>query len=227
MPLRLKSRQQSPPNGFRYTQKETGWKSWEQVPATQWDFNFLCREVKNHRLANAKLKLSLDMNQIESEVDLANAQRVLAIPGAESYVIDGGAPPPKTVGPSLAQVRAAAGAVPKILLDWLGEGCVPVDQALAEKRAEVCSACRLNSKSELTSIFTDPAAAIIKKTIALKNGMKISTSMDSKLGTCQACLCAMKLKVHVPIQIIKNRTEKSVIEDLKNGDNCWIISEIK
>jgi hypothetical protein len=234
MSVRLKSRTQCPPNGFLYTQRETGWKSEVAVPSSQWDFDLLCKSLQAHRMSNVplaiKFKWHTDLNTIKEEVDQVNAIRVLTMPGAQSYVIAGGNAPPKTPAPSTTgPVSAVAGRVRKLisgagtLLDWLGSRGQPVSPTLAAQRADICIKCPKNDKSELTAIFTEPASALIRKQIAQRDDLNLTLPQDGQLGVCSACLCPMKLKVFVDLPFILAHTSDAVRTELDPG--CWILLE--
>ena len=94
MSLHLKSRRACPPSGFIFRQNQTGWE------LQNWDFEQLCMELQKHRLANPSLKLPTDLDSIREEVDVTNANRVAAIPNADSYVV-GSTTPPKTLASRL------------------------------------------------------------------------------------------------------------------------------
>jgi hypothetical protein len=227
---------QLPPNGIMFEEKQTGWKSWEASPASQWDFNLCCREVQRHRASNpvlsAKLGLSTDIRIIQDQVDKQNAIRVSAIPGADIYLIQGGAPPPKAMAPpSQKRLAAVAEKVKKInagsdlLLEWEESGDPPVNGAVAASRAMICATCPKNDSAPLTDWFTIPASELIRKRIARLNELKLSTPNDPELHTCTACLCPLKLKVHTPLHLILKHLIPEARNDLDPG--CWIIHEAK
>lgn len=223
----LKDRNKCPPNGFKFVQPQTGWGEGQ----TWWDFEALVKDLYNHRLANPRFNLSLDLNQIRSEVDTTNALRCLSIRSGDIYVVQDSSTVPKYMPPNA--VRAGvAGAVAKgsalaagvgTIGAWLGKGGKPVDNFLANARAFVCSKCPQNGKGGLERYFTIPAAALIKKDIERRNSMKLSTPYDKELGVCEACLCPLHLKVHTPlVDIVEHMPE-----DVKNAldPNCWILHE--
>lgn len=231
--MRLKSRSNSPPNGFTYKQKETGWENRVAVPSSQWDFNLLVQSVREHRLANPRFNLTTDMTAIADEVDQANAFRVSQMEGAESYIV-GDAPPPKTVSPQQqSQISAAGLKAKKIwsglksLNEWYesGEGAVPADQSSA--RAKTCSECPLNEQGDFEKWFTRPAAEAIKKLIAKFSDKKLTTPYDDRLFTCRACLCPNALSCHSPIQIKISHMSDEVFNELKTAPNCWVVKEAK
>jgi len=236
MSLRLRSRTTLPPNGILYTQKETGWVSHVANPNSQWDFKLCAREIQRHRLSNpglfARLGISTDLGAIEDELDRTNALRVSAIPNADIYLMQGGAPPPKQLAPpSQKRLAAVAGAVKKIqagvdlLLDWEESGESPVAPDLSARRATICATCPKNGRSALTEWFTVPASELIKRRIARLNDLKLSTPSDGQINICTACLCPLKLKVHTPIHIVLKHLLPEAKADL--DPRCWILNEAK
>lgn len=235
MSVRLKNHWQCPPGGFHFFQAQTGWESAKADPPSQWDFKRLCTALQAHRKANPRFNLPTDMQTITEEVDTTNAMRVQAIPRAESYIVvspEGSAfsnPTPKSLRPSLSKLGVAVGAGSKYLaggklfIDWLGEGGVPVIPELANQRAAVCATCPKNTPGDWTQYFTDPVVAAVKRQIEFRNDLKLSTTNDEKLGTCQACLCVLTLKVHTPIQHIVKHMPPEVKKELV--PQCWVLAE--
>lgn len=228
MALRLKSRTQCPPGGFIYTQRETNWRNWIAEPPSQWDFNWLCRSLQAHRQANRRLGLNTNLTAIQNEVDELNARRVAGIPGGDIYLMEGGIPKAQAHHGS-SRLSAAVGAVSKIasgmgtLGDWLGSGGPAVESKLANQRAAVCVGCPLNGRGDLTSYFVIPAAEFIRKQLEQRKDLNLSTPHDDKLGVCQACLCPMKLKVHVPLSFLREHLTAAIQADL--DPRCWILNE--
>lgn len=218
MPLKLKSRTQMPPDGIQYRQPESGW------TYVGWDFEDGAQQILAHRQANPQLRLSTNIDQIRNELDAQNAARVAAIPDAAPYyLVEGDSPPPK-LNPTVSHRVKQLAVGREILVEWLGDGGVPVDSEKAESRASVCAVCPLNGKSPLTDIFTVPVAALIQKSIERKNEMKLATSKDDVLGTCTACTCPLKLKIWVPIEYISAKIPKVDLDAL--DAKCWILGEI-
>lgn len=223
---KLKSHQQAPPEGFRFQDRHTKWKNWDSAPNTVWDFSSLCAALQQHRIANLKKfpYLKTDMAGIIEEVDRANAERVSAIRGAESYIIqDGGGVPPKqsalhnnpvvAVVGQLKQVSAGAA----VLLDWERSGEPPVPPDLSAMRAFTCThggperrPCPRNSKGDWTRLFTVPVSQIIQRQMERAREVDLSTPNDAELGVCAACSCPLKLKVHAPLKfVLDHLTEES------------------
>lgn len=219
MSVSLKDRYKSPPGGFKYRQAETGWAQ------TWWDFEQGVRDIHNHRLANPRFNLSTNLDSIRSELDNVNALRCLSIRGGDIYVIQGSSDPPKS-SPPRGVFQAAVGAVASGLGTigaWLGKGGVPVAQELANSRASTCAKCPKNGKGDWTRFFTIIAATTIRKELERRNKLKFKTDYDEQLGTCEACLCPLKLKVHTPLIDIVEHMPDEVRKDL--DPSCWILHE--
>jgi hypothetical protein len=242
MALRLKNRRKGIPNGFMYEQRHTGWRSWLVNPSTKDDFNLLCRELQNHRRANARFNLPTDLPTIEAEVDYVNALRVATIPGASAeYLIDDSAVPPPPKAPALPLPERLAGAVAGLrkvnagrvmLTDWEAAGYPQVAQELAEQRATICVSCPKNGKGDLSRWFTVPASERIIKQIERLQEIKLGTTKDESLGVCEVCLCPLRLKMHAPIEFVGKYLSAELKAELMEvqtglGTPCWVISELK
>jgi hypothetical protein len=225
MSVRLKSRQQSPINGFQFVQPEIS-----PNPMKTWDFRGLVDQVINQRRANPRFQLPTERAAVENEVDEQNAMRMLSIRGGENYITHDAlpAPPPFYNPPQRRRAVAAAGDNlangVRVLADWLGEGGVPVAKELAESRAAICAVCPKNGKGDWTARFTGPVAAVIRKQLAIKNDMSLTTAHDNELGVCDACGCQLSLKVWAPIKHIAAHLTDEVKAKLDPG--CWVTSEL-
>lgn len=226
--VKLKSRTQAPPNGYLYTQKQTGWVSHLVDPITQWDFNRLCQSIRQHRLSNPQFKLSTDLGVIQEEVDTLNAARVAAIPGGDIYVTNtgDGAPPFTVASPtlhSLARVAEAARAGKDSTDDWIDSGTPPVAPEVSAKRAATCAVCPCNEKGGWERWFFAPMAAHIKRRIEKFHARKLTTPSDALIQTCNVCLCPLPTKVHEPIDLVLKHTTPDIKSEL--DPSCWILSE--
>lgn len=233
MSIKLKSRTQSPVNGFRFEQRETGWKNWEVDQVTLWDFQALCMALRNHRIANPRFKLNTDFAAIQEEVDQANALRMTTIPGAESYIMrSGGAAEggPTYVAPKAPSAVAAVVAAAKklnaghqLLSEWKESGYNPVADHEAERRAAICATCPQNQPGGFERFFTIPFSQKVKADIEDFKSRNLMTSYDEKLEVCSGCLCPLKLKVWTPMDLI----QKHMTEETKAAldPRCWIINQ--
>lgn len=102
--------------------------------------------------------------------------------------------------------------------NWLGEGLTPVPQSLSEIRATICSKCPNNQPQVMR--VEESVAEMVRKQLEVRSLMSIRTSLDSRLFVCgktrdfPGCGCQLKLKVHVPINIIPDEPEKF-------PPHCW------
>ncbi len=237
MAYRLKSRAMQIPNGFRWLQPETNWKS-----ARFASFDSIVKSLINHRLGRpdlvAKHEWRTDYEGVAFELEQFNIRLCLQH-GWMDYldgVEIGGGLPPKSRPPSQQeeeQVSAAGVKAKKIwsgvklLNDWIDSGEPPVPEILATARAAVCAGCAKNSTGDFTSWFTKPAAGALKRQMEKLAERKLTTPSDSKINVCEVCLCPLKLKVHTPIKFIKDHMTETVANDLMRVEKCWIIDELK
>lgn len=236
MGYRIKNRQLSIPNGFKFIQPETGW----TAPRFT-SFNSIVKNLTIHRKSRpdlvAKHGWRTDPEGVENDVEQFNVQLCLRH-GWRDYIegLDGGGgPPPKSKPPSpqeVQQVSVAAGAASKIwsgvrtLNEWIDSGEPAVPSELSRVRAITCSACPKNTAGDFTSWFTKPAAGAIKMQIERMQERKLSTPVDDKLNVCDVCLCPLKLKVHTPLKYIKSNMSELVLADLQKVEKCWIVQEL-
>lgn len=239
---RLKNRNNGVPGGFRFRQPEINPK-WELSIAARSNFRQAEQEVLNLRKANPAItqqyNLSLNLSTIGDEIDAYTAEGLARAgarfahflapvpqPSALSYDI------PKSWTPQriTRSVKAAAGVVSRVLagaklyVKWLGSGGVPVESALAEKRAAVCVTCKENKdRGNLVDYFTEPVAEELLKIIAIKNDMNLSTSKDDLLHICDVCECPLKAKVWTPLKHVKTELSQDVQSRL--WSKCWILNE--
>lgn len=232
--MALKSRRQHPPSNFVFFEPRTGWQSPNGL-----DFDTTVNQIIQHRLANPRFaaQWSTEIDTVKDELDHYTCQRL----GNDPNWCDSGGPPSFPQGlswqtrrtvPSRQEGAKAAGSADKVvagigvLRDWLGGEIKPVEHELAEKRAAICATCSKNDKATtFEKFFTLPAAELIKKQIAIKHDMKLSTSHDKELGICNACGCALALKTHVKLDYILAHTSEMVREAL--DERCWILHQDK
>jgi hypothetical protein len=224
MAVRLKSRTECPPGGFVVTIAPV--KQTKQF----WSFNEAVTWFQGIAVSNPHLGLATDPVAIGNFIDQQNALRVLGIPGADVYVLRKGGPthletkktasllkPLIAVGDKIRQL--SAGAV--LLEEWQGEGFPTVPAAEAEPRAVICATCPQNGLGDLTRWFTVFASETIRRRIETAQKLELKTPSDANLGICEACLCPLKLKVHVPVDIIKKHLTPKSLEAL--DPRCWIL----
>lgn len=222
--VRLKSRTQACVNGFWFRQPQTGWER------QTWDFELLCNEVIAHRSANPRFNLSVDPVSVRNEVDEYNARRMQSIKGAQIYISEDGhsppflsAPPRRHAWPSVVGGAKHVAAGVGVLLDWLGNGAIPVPNDIAQHRAEICATCPKNQPGDIFAIFTRPIAEKIRLQLAMRRDLNLSTAHDATLQICSACHCPLQLKVHVPASHIQDHQTAEVTSAL--DARCWILKE--
>ena len=222
MGARLKSRRECPPGGFIVSIAAIN----QSRPF--WSFGEAVEWFTGVAVNNPTLKLPTNPDDIANYIDQQNALRCLGIPGADAYVLKGGPThyqetkkatllsPVIAVGEKIRQLSAGA----KILVEWLGTGAHPVDPAEATRRASICATCPKNGLGDLTRWFTVFASEEIRQKVAVAQKLELKTQHDEQLGICDACLCPLKLKVHVPTENIVAHLTPAARAAL--DPRCWI-----
>ncbi len=210
----------SPVNGWQFHQPQTGWDLQKAAPQAVWDFGSAVTAIIAHRYANPRFKLATDRKTVEDELDSTNALRMLSIPGAEVYVQADPNALPKTVLRPLGHKLQSAVAGANAIVSWISSGAEAVSQTLANERAEICATCPMNSGGDWMSLFTVPAQAAIRIAMNQRRDWKLGTPTDDRLHVCSACNCPLKLKVHMPIDLIKKNMPKEAYSNLASF--CWI-----
>ena len=202
-----------------------------------WSEDSLVNQVVARRQQNPRFNLTTDRSAVRAEVESQNAQRLSSMLKTplerSSYLIESGPPDPAPSFPvphrpapgGAVRVAGRAVAGVKVMLDWLGSGLKPVDAPVAEARAQICAKCPQNQEGNFFQRIEGAVAARIKKTVELKNSMKLQTTVDDKLHSCMACDCWNPLKVFVPIDHILAHDSEEVRKKLDPG--CWILAESK
>lgn len=224
------SEHRTPPGGWRFYQPETKWRAPTPIASTlnQTAMLVIAMRKKNPAIT-AKFKLATNLEAVKSEVVRFN-RKLNGLP-EEATPLPFLAPHRYQSGSSAGAVgdkggianlkRAAQGAA--VVLDWLGSGAQPVDQALAEKRAAICVACPKNVPG---AWYTEGPAKLIKeaveswKKVTGKTDFEFKTDQGDKLKSCSACKCLLPLKVHVGLNHILVKTKPEVMEEL--DAKCWI-----
>jgi hypothetical protein len=217
---RLKDRQRQIPGGFKFELPEINWKS---QPFQSFDsiVNSVTTIVNANPDLVAQRGWPVNRPEIADWVDEFNAWWCDRN-GWSSYTTGGasGDPPKFQPPPGLGQALAAGA---KTIADWIGVGALPVAAELSAARAATCAACPLNTPGDLSSFFTRAASEIIRRQVQEANDLQLSTPDDGKLGVCEACFCPLRLKVHVPLDVILGRIHPDSLAALH--EKCWIRSE--
>lgn len=218
-----------PPGGWSFLQPQTGWRN----PMAMVGLDASIKAIIAHRQSNQAItiqhQLSTDYDGVKAELMRFTRIR-LKIPeiGDSGFFRAGRNNPPSrggvaAAGASFARqiVRSATGVA--TLADWLGNEGKPVEPALSEARATICATCPQNKAGDLMSFFTRPVAELLRRQLEERRNMNLRTSLDEKIGVCDACGCPIKLKVHVPLSFIKAHIQKPERDLL--DPRCWILKE--
>lgn len=112
----------------------------------------------------------------------------------------------------------------KTLIDWLGDGGVPVPERQANLRSLACVDCPLNRPVRWTDLIEAGVAEAVKKQESVRLGADMRLALDSKLGMCKACGCYLKLKLWVPFKHIAANTDDKTVKELHH--KCWYFREL-
>lgn len=106
--------------------------------------------------------------------------------------------------------------------EWLGGDGEPVPLEQAQKRADVCLKCPNNQEKPIYEIFAGAVAHGVIQQLKTKDAMGLRVRQEECLHVCSACLCVLKLKVHVPLKFIPESPDDSMLHP-----DCWILFERK
>lgn len=237
-----------PSGGWQFYQPQTKWRNPMPLGFT---FEQTVEAIIKHRLANKaialKYGLSTDFNTVADELEKYTKMRLgiveepppkttarpVVVPAVRRVDAVAGVnikrqpvQPPQppsilnrfaSVASSLKKVAVGVGTV----LDCVeGE---PVSKEEAERRASICVGCNENGKGNFTEWFTVPLSEAIRKAEAKLKERDLTTSVHELLGTCQACLCPLPLKVFCRMDKIKKHMIAEVQSDLPT--HCWILEK--
>lgn len=107
-----------------------------------------------------------------------------------------------------------------IIRDWLGNDGVVVEQSLSQFRANICLECPENQQG---GKLAESVANAVKEHLELKNNLELRVVGEKSLKRCNVCLCELRLKVHVPLTIIKRHMTPTEFE--KYPAHCWQVTE--
>lgn len=225
---RMRSLTEHPPYSWQFLQPETG-----QTAPFVGSFYYVCEQLMTLRNANPFLVerhgWRVDQAGIEHDVEQYQVARMRAGGWTDFIVEDSPAPAPAYYPPP-AQKKSAAGVLSgvrrvaagvAVLVDWLGSGAKPVDQAIAESRAAICADCPKNDGGDFTAYFTKPIADKIRTQLEIRGDLQLRTPSDERLTVCSACDCPLKLKVWTPLEHILKHTSEDT--KTKLDPRCWIL----
>lgn len=232
------------PNGIYYRESSIRWDS-RKVLGTHPSFKTLVGAVISARRAHphqmAENNWSLDPDVVAGEVEAFLVKICLSM-GWTQYLAESGGSAPAApfiqTNPQEQKLLLAAATKAKklwsglkTLNEWLESNEPAVSSDQSEKRASICVACPFNGKGDLTSFFTSPAAAAIRRQLERVQQRNFKTSLDDQLGVCAekdgngGCLCVNKLSVHVPLKIKLAHMAPDTKASLH--PSCWLLAEEK
>ena len=212
----LANRQKQIPGGLRFFEPRTKWTS------QAGSFSVIVDQVIAHRTANSWLQLAIDRPSVENEVDRFNSA-ICEANGWNDYITGGDPPNPPLPPLPWAQRLANAAAGGEPVVEWLASKEEAVPQELSNKRAAICAVCPVMERGDLLRFFTLPVSNAIRAAYAVKTGWKLETPYDDRLQICGACDCPTKLKVHMPIDRVRQKLKSEQINRLH--PSCWIPRE--
>ncbi len=220
------------PGGWSYFQPET---DWHAPGPLENNFDQQVKNIVAMRKANPRFNLPTDEPTVAADLEAyteARWAKTYSKAGMAKFRIETKEDKKKessSMPRSRSLFNAAAGLVginAKPLEDWLGSGGNPVAPELAEHRASVCVPCPVN-KAGWRDFLTLPAALAIKEYLSIKHKMKLTTTHDAQLESCNACHCVLELKVHQPIDHVKANTTAEEFEKHREANpNCWVLAEL-
>lgn len=225
----LKNTNTLPSGGWVYEQPGTGWKIREMTP-----FDDVVKQIVLHRRSNNLPRAT--MSEAAEDLDNATCQRLgndpqFCFDSAQKKTIRNQTTTEVDARPAVLRWLSHAVDGGRILKDWLGEGGVPVEQSVAERRAKVC----VNDCSDSEKGFNKPpnflqrvtavvAEAILEQRRA-KTNLALKVENEDKLQTCSVCECDLPLKVWVPISVLQKRTDQQTEDRFPKW--CWYKQETK
>jgi len=184
----------TPPNGWRYLQRESG----KLIRGTS--FSNLLAAVREHRMANG-YPMQMDMEQ-EVEEGVCEQSPSICVE-VEADLI----PHKLTIANVLAFTMTLGESILK--------GSPRVDDVEANRRAVICSGCTDNVRAEGCGACNSKRInSIVEKLTRSK-----PTDHDDKLATCRYCGCLNKAQVWFPLSILQNHIKPEIREALPA--HCW------
>ncbi len=110
-----------------------------------------------------------------------------------------------------------------VLVEWLGDGAVPVPITQAQARANVCLTCPENREGHKWLKLTASIVRTIAEQMQVKAEMKLRVVGEERLHSCRICLCPLALKVHVPLPTILEHTDDETLAAFP--PHCWLVTE--
>lgn len=222
-----------PPGGWQWVEPRVGKDIIPHPLAVT--FDQAVARIVEFRAANPRLGLSTDTGAVRRELIAYTCSRLNNDPKFVIMVDEPAGAPGEIVAvkkkaePYLPFVwvervaEAAAGADLDVAREWLGDGGKPVAGELSAARAATCATCPGNQGGDWRRWFTKPAAFLVRRALEFKNAHSYGTPDDGRLGVCRFCRCELRLKVHVPLAVIRENETPEVLAKL--DPRCWINKE--
>ncbi len=118
-----------------------------------------------------------------------------------------------------------------LLKDWLGNKAIPVESDIAENRSLACcfgdhgKPCPMNVEPNWWERVKDKIANTIRQQLQIKKNLDLWTAKEGDLSMCKICGCCLKLKIHVPIEYVRQHTTTKQFNEFPAW--CWIRKEIE
>jgi len=193
------------PGGFRWFCEDS--KQW--VPAAGSFNNYIefIHNCKKHCIAN-NLPIGLNWE--------ANIQDQLCVGLDGNWCNQNGIPLPPSGGWAFDIQGVIQGT--RTLAQWLikGKG-KKVEVVEAERRALICAGCPYNQDPAGCSSCS--MGALREAAIVVVGGS--TTAYDSQLKSCKVCGCALKAKIHLPLEILQDSLTDAQMFALPK--HCWLL----
>lgn len=225
----LKSRRVFPPGGFQWLEPQT---QWSAPPGLT--FDQVVDALIAHRKANPRFNLTTDRAEVEKAVDsfqcirIANnpeycdgpSFRAALLPQRQSAVqgqmdARGNAAGGSEIGKYIKNTAAGIG----LYVEWFGTGSL-VEQAEAERRAEICLSCPKHVKGNFFQRWNIVSAKEVMTVFKMLKDIKRSTKYDEQLSVCDPCDCPIGAKIWAPKDIIMSHIRPESAANL--WEKCWL-----
>lgn len=124
----------------------------------------------------------------------------------------------------MSSIIEKARAIPRgieTIREWLGsEDGACVSSELAQQRADVCLKC---PRLQPSGVVSEVVAEAIKRHLEVKNDLGMRVQGEKSLTRCSMCSCEMRLKVWVPLSIVRRHLAPEQFNDAPTP--CWQTEE--
>jgi hypothetical protein len=202
--LRLKSRQATPPGGFQFTDPTTG----HTIKTHSWS-NFM-RLIDEHRDGNGLVPVSIDIAEDQCCQNIPPSAR-------SEFCEDADRSTREALAVQLTHADIFRGT--RTVAAFKLSGQLPVAQAEANRRSEICAGCPFNRP------FVKPCGGLCAELIEIVRSFigGARTSHEDRLEACGVCHCALTAKVWLPMEHL--RRYESAALTAKYPAHCWMVEE--